>query len=157
MTCTNCGTELYRRNKSGLCRVCINVDPEAKAKRQAALKAKWAADALFRARASRITHIPPQLREEYRYLRRSKGLRVSDAVRVLRGAHPAAFAEHESLPETPEDVLRAEAAEARRLQHLTYRIRILPEQLDGARRKVAALENEARRLGMTDLLDKVSA
>lgn len=37
-------------------------------------------------------------------------------------------------------------------QWLAYRIRILPEQLEAARRKVAALEREAERLGMFDLL-----
>ena len=35
-----------------------------------------------------------------------------------------------------------------------YRIRVLPGQLDAARRKLAALENEAARLGMHDLLEK---
>lgn len=38
-------------------------------------------------------------------------------------------------------------------RYLAYRIRIVPQQLDAARRKVAALENEARRLGMVDLLE----
>lgn len=36
---------------------------------------------------------------------------------------------------------------------LSYRVRMLPEQLERARRRVAALENEARRYGMTDLLE----
>lgn len=36
---------------------------------------------------------------------------------------------------------------------LAYRVRILPKQLEAARRKVAALEREAARLGMLDLLD----
>lgn len=35
-----------------------------------------------------------------------------------------------------------------------YRARYLPDQLDAARRKVAALENEAARLGLHDLLEK---
>lgn len=35
---------------------------------------------------------------------------------------------------------------------LAYRVRILPEQLDLARRRVAMLEKEAARLGLTDLL-----
>lgn len=35
---------------------------------------------------------------------------------------------------------------------LEYRVRYLPQQLDRARRRVAALENEARRYGMNDLL-----
>lgn len=34
-----------------------------------------------------------------------------------------------------------------------YRIRYLPQQLEAARRKVAALENEARRYGFVDLLE----
>lgn len=34
-----------------------------------------------------------------------------------------------------------------------YRINRLPEMLANARRKVAALENEARRYGFTDLLE----
>lgn len=37
---------------------------------------------------------------------------------------------------------------------LVNRQRRLPDQLDCARRKVAALENEARRYGMTDLLEQ---
>ena len=43
--------------------------------------------------------------------------------------------------------------EVRRITHMQYRIRVLPEQLDKARHKLTALENEARRLGMTDLLE----
>lgn len=38
-------------------------------------------------------------------------------------------------------------------QYLAYRIRILPEQLDRARRRLRQLETEARRLGMADLLE----
>lgn len=34
-----------------------------------------------------------------------------------------------------------------------YRIRVLPDQLDRARHRVRMLENEARRYGMTDLLE----
>lgn len=37
-------------------------------------------------------------------------------------------------------------------QFMAYRIRMLPEQLDRARRRVAQLEREAARLGMNDLL-----
>lgn len=36
---------------------------------------------------------------------------------------------------------------------MAYRLSVLPDQLDLARRKVRALENEARRLGMTELLE----
>lgn len=39
-------------------------------------------------------------------------------------------------------------------EHLAYRVRVLPDQLKRARRRVQALESEARRLGLTDLLDK---
>ncbi len=35
---------------------------------------------------------------------------------------------------------------------LAYRVRMVPQQLDAARRKVAALEREAARYGMHDLL-----
>lgn len=35
---------------------------------------------------------------------------------------------------------------------LIYRIRYLPGQIERARRKLAALENEARRYGMHDLI-----
>lgn len=38
-------------------------------------------------------------------------------------------------------------------KHRAYRIRILPEQIEAARRKLAALESEAERLGMNWLLD----
>lgn len=34
-----------------------------------------------------------------------------------------------------------------------YRMSYLPTALDSARRKLAALENEARRYGMTELLE----
>lgn len=37
---------------------------------------------------------------------------------------------------------------------LAYRVRYLPAQLEAARRKVAALETEARRYGMHDLLEQ---
>lgn len=43
---------------------------------------------------------------------------------------------------------RAEHAEV----YMAYRVNYLPDALDRARRKVAALENEARRYGMHDLL-----
>jgi hypothetical protein len=35
-----------------------------------------------------------------------------------------------------------------------YRAKYLPNQLELARRKVAALENEARRYGMNELLER---
>lgn len=38
-----------------------------------------------------------------------------------------------------------------------YRGSVLAEQLSAARRKVAALENEARRRGMTELLESKAA
>lgn len=42
----------------------------------------------------------------------------------------------------------------RQSAHMAYRVRILPVQLEGARNKLAALENEARRYGMTELLER---
>lgn len=42
--------------------------------------------------------------------------------------------------------------EEKREAYLAYRIRILPEQLERARRRVKQLENEARRLGFDDLI-----
>lgn len=49
-----------------------------------------------------------------------------------------------------------DGAVSERERFLEYRIRILPTQLEAARRKVAALEREAVRLGMTHLLEKVA-
>lgn len=37
-------------------------------------------------------------------------------------------------------------------RYLAYRLRVLPDQLESARRRVKALENEARRYGMNQLL-----
>ena len=37
-------------------------------------------------------------------------------------------------------------------RYLEHRLRYLPTALESARRKLAALETEARRYGMTDLL-----
>lgn len=42
---------------------------------------------------------------------------------------------------------------AKRDQYLAYRLRVLPEQLQAAERKVAALLNEAARYGMAELLE----
>lgn len=42
----------------------------------------------------------------------------------------------------------------RQQKFIVYRVRVLPGQIEAARRKLAALENEARRLGMHDLLEK---
>ncbi len=39
-------------------------------------------------------------------------------------------------------------------RHFVYRVKYLPDQLVAARRKLAALENEARRYGMTHLLEQ---
>lgn len=47
----------------------------------------------------------------------------------------------------------AKARKASELSHLTYRMKYLPQQLEDARRKLAALENEARRYRMFDLLE----
>jgi hypothetical protein len=40
----------------------------------------------------------------------------------------------------------------RELKYLAYRLRVLPDQLERARRRYQMLRNEATRLGMTDLL-----
>lgn len=45
--------------------------------------------------------------------------------------------------------------EDRETAYRVHRIRYLPFALDAARRKVRALENEARRYGMEDLLEDV--
>jgi len=37
-------------------------------------------------------------------------------------------------------------------KHMYYRVRSLPARIDAARRKLAALENEARRFGLHDLV-----
>lgn len=37
--------------------------------------------------------------------------------------------------------------------HLVYRVRMLPKQLESAREKVKRLEAEALRLGLTDLVE----
>lgn len=44
-------------------------------------------------------------------------------------------------------------AEEQRIGRMQYRMRYLPRQIEGARAKLAALENEARRYGMTELLE----
>lgn len=49
--------------------------------------------------------------------------------------------------------MRAVDSYHERYDPFAYRVRYLPAQLEAARHKVRALENEARRLGMTDLLD----
>ena len=41
----------------------------------------------------------------------------------------------------------------RRQDYLAHRVRYLPRQLEAARHKVAALENEAARYGMVELLE----
>ena len=43
--------------------------------------------------------------------------------------------------------------EEQRVRYHLHRKHYLPEALDGARRKVEALENEARRYGMVHLLE----
>lgn len=44
--------------------------------------------------------------------------------------------------------------EQKDLKNLVYRIRQLPDQLNRARHRVRQLEEEARRLGFHDLLEK---
>ena len=43
------------------------------------------------------------------------------------------------------------------LRYMKYRIRVLPEQLELARRKVQNLEREAQRLNLCHLLEKTNA
>lgn len=40
-------------------------------------------------------------------------------------------------------------------KYLIYRIRILPEQLENAYRKVEALQREAKRLGLNDIIREI--
>lgn len=39
-------------------------------------------------------------------------------------------------------------------RYLAYRVKLLPEQLERARRRYEMLANEARRLGMEDLINE---
>jgi hypothetical protein len=55
--------------------------------------------------------------------------------------HEAASRQRRRERETPQE------------RYFAYRVRVLPEQLDNTRRKLAALENEARRYGLTQLLE----
>lgn len=45
--------------------------------------------------------------------------------------------------------------EAKRDLYTAYRVRMLPEQLESAYRKVEALQREARRLGMEDIIREI--
>lgn len=45
------------------------------------------------------------------------------------------------------------SSEMRRVAHMEYRLRYLPRQIEAARAKVVALENEARRYGMDELVE----
>jgi hypothetical protein len=134
---------IYPDNKSGLCKNCVMTDPLMKAKRSAALRKRVAQDPeiLY----FHVAHIPPSLRDEYRLLRSGKRFNAAEVTAMLREAHPAAFAAHERKMEA------RRSNEAQR--YMAYRVRMLPVQLEAARRKVQALENEARRLDMHDLLE----
>lgn len=59
-------------------------------------------------------------------------------------------------PDTLRQRARREAlgAEGR---YLAYRVRILPSQLEHARRRFEMLSREAERLGMADLLERANA
>ena len=141
MNCQQCNKALYSSNRSGLCADCIRTDPAAKAKRAAGLKAAREKKPDI---GLRHKHIPPHLRAEYMRLRKGKGYTAAEVTAMLRKAHPQDFEDHEAI-------MRANR-ERKESQYTSYRIRILPSQLHAARRKVAALENEARRLGLVDLL-----
>jgi hypothetical protein len=53
----------------------------------------------------------------------------------------------------PYPCVAALSREERAQAYMAYRVNYLPEALDRARRKVRALENEAARYGMTELLE----
>ncbi len=56
------------------------------------------------------------------------------------------------LAQVHDRLAEEERRERRRLERLWYRVRVVPKQLETARRKVARLEREAKELGMNDLL-----
>ena len=62
--------------------------------------------------------------------------------RELTGEHPA--------PKPVRPVLSE--GERRQIGHMAYRLRVLPSQLQTARRRLADLEREAARLGLHHLL-----
>ena len=142
--CKTCGKTLYVGNKSGLCTVCVRTDPGMRAKRTQAVRDLIAEqpDRLLRNR-----HIPPQLREEYMLLRKGKRYSAAEVTQMLKELNPEAFEAHEA-----ELAAKAKAKVDEHARYTAYRVRILPSQLYAARRKLEALENEARRLGLTDLL-----
>jgi hypothetical protein len=57
---------------------------------------------------------------------------------------------------TRADIRQRIEREQAQLRYLESRVRRLPGMLDAARHKVAALENEARRYGMNDLVEAVA-
>jgi hypothetical protein len=50
------------------------------------------------------------------------------------------------------DLAREQQKADRQISHINYRLRMLPKQLDSARRRVVHLEREAARLGLSHLL-----
>lgn len=78
---------------------------------------------------------------------RRKGVPVPEIARRMEGrTYPAVsrFFHRLDNPDRKSD---------RQVEYMKQRMRRMPEMLDGARRKVAALENEARRYGMDHLLE----
>ena len=54
---------------------------------------------------------------------------------------------------TYDEIQRKKDRELKEETYLAYRVRYLPDQLEKARKKVRHLENEARRLGLTELIE----
>lgn len=50
---------------------------------------------------------------------------------------------------------QASRLKEKRDAYTAYRTRVLPEQLERAYRRVEALQREARRLGMTDIIREI--
>jgi len=55
---------------------------------------------------------------------------------------------------TADEIERKKRRQEQEDTYLAYRVRYLPAQLEKARTKVRHLENEARRLGLTELIER---
>lgn len=141
--CKKCNKELYKYNQSGFCMKCIMADLDYQEKRR---RGHWKMRENNPEFCSHlIKHIPPELRQTYKNIMK-KGLKAKEVTEMLQAENAWAFHEH----------AKALAAQKKRKydqeRYTAYRIRVLPSQLEAARRKLHALENEARRLDMHDLL-----
>ncbi len=136
--CRNCPAEIYRRNRTGLCRKCVTNDPDVNARRKAGLKRTYdlhpemreAATERLRAATrtpehaerarkmmtenrlwekgmiaigpagspsrrkcaatlsnTRLKHIPPELRKDYRRLVTHKGFTAAEATVIITADH----------------------------------------------------------------------